>query len=175
MLLKFSRDVAMATKFWISYVNYTKSNITSGLCTIAFKFLLLVWVCVVADFSSVTKFLRDVAMVTKFYFYFSEPKLHKINNNCGPVHRRFKIFAARVEATWSRISILLPNFERTLSWQQNVEFQWQNCTKLNITPVLYIVASKFLLLEWGYRGQEFPLCYFSFQGRLPWQRNFGIA
>jgi len=28
-------------------------------------------------------------------------KLHKIDNNCGPVHRRFKVFSAIVEATWS--------------------------------------------------------------------------
>ena len=48
-------------------------------------------------------------------------------------------------------------------------------TKLIITPVLCIVASKFLLLVWDYRGQEFPLCYSNFKGRLPWQRNFGIA
>jgi len=110
---------------------------------------------VVRDFNYLLKFSRNVAMATKFYI--SEPKLHKIAHNSGPEHYRFKIFAARVGVPWSRISILLPNFEGTLSWQQNFEFQRQNWTKLSITRVLCIVASKFLLLECDCRGQEIQL------------------
>ena len=80
----------MATKYWISQVNYTESSITSVLCTAPSKFLLLVWgLC-----------------------------------GCG-------------------FQICNQNFEGTLPWQQNFEFHRQNCTKLSITRVLCIVASKF--------------------------------
>ena len=45
----------------------------------------------------------------------SEAKLHKIEHNSGPVHRSFKIFAARVGLSWSGISIMLLKFSREVA------------------------------------------------------------
>ena len=54
----------------------------------------------------------------------------------------------------------------------NFTFKSQNCTKSSITPVLWIVASKFLLLVGVFCGRGFQFCYQNFIGTLPWQQNF---
>ena len=78
----FSRDVAMATKVTIYYINLVKK--TPSVCTAYSIFLNLL----VAQGSAISdvllKFTGEVAMATEFWI--SQPKLHKIGHNSDHMH-----------------------------------------------------------------------------------------
>jgi len=73
---------------------------------------------------------------------------------------------------WSGISNIYTNFQGMLPWQRNFTFKSQNCTKSSITPVVCIIASKYLPLVWYFCSRGFQFCYQNFEGTLPWQQHF---
>ena len=96
MVLKFSREVAMATKFWISDVNYTKSSITPVLCIVASKFLLLVWDYRGQEIPLLLKFSREVAMATSENIRRSWHMVWELNS-IGQIHVPQNVFLVLVK------------------------------------------------------------------------------
>ena len=105
----FSRDVAMATKLSIYYINVSKTPVVFTAYSI-FLNLLVAQGSAISDV--LLKFTREVAMATEFWI--SQPKLHKIGHNSDHMHHTLIFFCYSGDFV-VRNSNSLPKFLRDVA------------------------------------------------------------